>query len=413
MKVLFLNNYYKPERTSGAHITEDLRVCLAQKGHTMQIFAPTPTRGVSDSIRKKYKKEKKKEIDYNGLATVRRFSMFREGKNVFFRAIRYFFVEFKLLLCGLFCKKADIIPMSSTPPINGLVATIIKKIRKIPFVYTIDDLFPDSLVSSGLTPKNSILWKLGYWVSEVTYKNAAHIITITDGIKNKLIERGIEENKITVIHNWIDLEKNKIIMRESNTIFDEFGFDRNDFYLTYAGNIGNSQNVEILIDCAERLKQYENIKIIIFGDGTQRDKLVKRASESNLKNLKILPMQPQEKVSEVYSLGDASFVICKKGVGIGAFPSKAASIMASGTAVIASFDLDSDLCKLINEYKAGICVDSENVQGLVDAILKLYFDKSRCDEYSKNARFLAESIFSKEICIAKRIEIYEKYSKKY
>ena len=411
MRVLFLEAYFKPEKTSGAHIAEDVRVGLANKGHTMKIYAPVPTRGVSDEVRREYKK-RKRETDYEGKADIKRYAMFGEGKNSLIRAMRYALIEAKLLWFGLFGEKADVLPIGSTPPINGLMATVVKKVRRIPFVYTVNDVFPESLVSTGMTKKGSMLWKIGNFVSNVTYKNAAHIIVISESIKDNLVKKGVPEEKISVVYNWIDTEATHPVERGENTLFDELLLPRNAFYVTYAGNMGNSQNVGIVVDCAEKLKEYKDIRFVIFGDGSEKEKIEKRIVDSGLQNISIFPMQPMERVSEVYSLGDASFVICKKGVGGGAFPSKAASIMATGTAVIASFDTNSDLTKTISEANAGVCADAEDVDEAVQAILKLYNDRELLAECSKNARALACSKFSKEVGISKRIEIYEKHSRK-
>ena len=411
MKVLFLESYYKPEKTSGAHLAEDTRVALFRAGHTMKIFAPVPSRGVSDEVRAEYKK-RKKETEMEGAIEVRRFSLSKEGKNTLLRAVRYCICELKLLWFGLTVKDVDLVPFGSTPPINGIVATIIKKIRKLPYVYTVQDLFPDSLVSTGMTKEGSLLWKIGSWVSNVTYKNAAHIIVISENLKDVLVSRGVPEEKISVIYNWIDTDKTVPIERENNTLFDEFGLSRDKFYVTYAGNIGNSQNVELVVDCAEKLKDRDDIRFVIFGDGSEKDKLIHRIEESGLENIDIFPMQPMERVSEVYSLGDASFVICKKGVGGGAFPSKAASIMATGTPVIASFDTDSDLCKTINENGCGECCEAENADLAVDIIRKLSENRELCMVYGENARKTACTKFSKEVGLSKKIKVFEENAKK-
>lgn len=411
MRVLFLESYYKPEKTSGAHFAEDMRQALAQKGHTMQIYAPTPTRGVTDEVRAEYKK-RKKETELDGAVSVRRFSLYREGKKTIGRAVRYALLEMKLLWFGLTAKNIDLLPIGSTPPINGIMATIIKKLRKIPFVYTVQDLFPDSLVSTGISREGSMLYKIGNWVSNLTYKNAAHIIVISESIKKKLIERGVPEEKISVVYNWIDTEKTYHVNREDNTLFDEFNLDREKFYVTYAGNLGNSQNVQILVDCAESLKDNENIEFVIFGDGSEKEKLLNRITESGLENIKIFPMQPLERVSKVYSLSDVSFVTCKKGVGGGAFPSKAATVMATATPIIASFDLDSDLCKTVAENEVGECAEAENTEAAVEKILKLYADRELLKQYAENARNLAETKFAKQAGVSKRIEIYEKFARR-
>ena len=410
MKVLFLKAYYKPEKTSGEHLGEDLLQALAKAGHTIELYTPDPTRGVSKEVRQEYKKRRYEEA-LDGALHVHRFPLFREGRNALLRAFRYAILELKLFFCGMRAKNIDVLYMGSTPPINGLMATLLKKWRKIPFVYIVQDMFPESLVSTGMTKKGSLLWKIGNWVSNVTYRNAAHIIVISDSMKETLIAKGIPQEKITVSYNWIDTEATVPVPRENNPLFAQFGLDKEKFYLTYAGNLGRSQNVGILVDCAEKLQDYTDIGFVVFGQGSEKEKLQKRIDDSGLRNICLLPLQPMERVSQVYSLGDVSFVICKKGVGHGAFPSKAASIMATGTPVIASFDLDSDLCRIVAEEKVGICAEAENADVAVNAILSLYNDRQQCKQMGANARELACKRFSKDTGTSVRITVMEQHLK--
>ena len=283
--------------------------------------------------------------------------------------------------------------------------------RKIPFVYTVQDMFPESLVSAGMTHKGSLLWKIGDWISNVTYRNAAHIVVISESLKTALVAKGVPAEKISVIYNWIDTDTTGPVARENNGLFEEFNLPRDGFYVTYAGNLGNSQNVSLLVDVAEKLADRKDIRFVIFGDGSEKETLQQQIADSGLTNIYLFPMQPAEKVSQVYSLGDASFVICKKGVGGGAFPSKAASIMATGTPVIASFDLDSDLCRLITENQTGLCAEAEDVDAAKDAVLRFYNDAALCRRYGENARKLACTKFSRQAGVAAKIAVFEKYKK--
>lgn len=412
MRVLFLDSYFKPEKTSGAHLAESLRQGLAQAGHTMQVYAPTPTRGVSDEVRREYKKNRKRETELNGALDIYRFSLYREGRNSLGRALRYGILELQLLWFGLWAKNIDLLPVGSTPPINGLIATVIKKLRKIPYVYTVQDLFPESLVSTGMAKKGSLLWKIGSWVSDVTYRNAEHIVVISESLKTALMEKGVPEEKISVIYNWIDTQTTVPVPRQENPLYEEFSLDPDAFTVTYAGNLGNSQNPALLVDCAQKLADRKDIRFVIFGNGTEKEKLQKRIEESGLSNIRLLPLQPVERVSQVYSLGDASFVICKKGVGVGAFPSKAASIMATGTPILASFDTDSDLCRMIEKEKIGLCAEAEDADAAVAAILRLYEDREMCRTMGENARNLACSRFSKEFGVAAKLEVFERFAKR-
>ncbi len=414
MKILRLSPYYAPERISSTHLTEDLEAAYAERGYITEIFVPTPTRGITQEEWEKYRKIKYEE-KRDGKLIVHRFAMFREGKNPIFRALRYVLVNVLQYFKGIRAKDVDAILGGSTPPTQGVLCAMVaqqlrKKTKKdIPFIFNLQDMFPESLVTTGLAKKNSLLYKIGDKISNYIYKNATHIMVISTNMKESLIKKGVAEEKISVIYNWIDTEATCPISREENLLFDEFGLNRGKFYLTYAGNLGHSQNVNILIDCAEKLKEYKDICFVIFGSGSGKEKLQKQIEDSGLTNIQLLPLQPMEKVSQVYSLGDASFVICKKGVGEGAFPSKAVSIMATGTPIIASFDLDSDLCRILEEESAGICADAENVDGAVQAILKLYENRQLVEAMGENARKLACRRFSKEAGTAERIAVLEQY----
>ncbi len=401
MKVLKLSSYYAPERISSSHLTVDMEEAYIKAGITTEVYAPTPTRGVTKEERNIYKKIKYEEKE-DGKILIHRFAMFREGRNPIGRAFRYVLVNLAHYHKGVHAKDVDAIVAGSTPPTQGvLCAKVAKKLSKkykrpIPFIFSLQDMFPESLVHAGLCKENSILCKIGNKISNYTYRHATHIRVISDSMKETLIKKGVPAEKITVIYNWIDTEATVPVAREDNPLFDELGLERDKFYLTYAGNLGNSQNVEILIECAKALQDKEDIRFVIFGGGSEKEVLEKTLADSGLTNVRLFPLQPMERVSQVYSLGDASFVTCKKGIGIGAFPSKTVSILATGTPVIASFDADSDLHRILKESESGLCADAEDVQGAIDAVLALYNDRALCRRYGDNARRLACARFSKE-----------------
>ena len=141
MKVLKLPAYYAPENISSSHLTQDLEAAYIAVGYEIEVYAPTPTRGVSDEVRKEYK-SKKYEEKFDGKIKIHRFSMSREGKNPILRAIRYFRVNLRHYRKGKKAKDIDIIMAGSTPPTQGvLCAKVARKLskkygRKVPFFLT-------------------------------------------------------------------------------------------------------------------------------------------------------------------------------------------------------------------------------------------------------------------------------------
>ncbi|MBQ9874362.1 MAG: glycosyltransferase family 4 protein [Thermoguttaceae bacterium] len=410
MKFLFLSSYYKPESTSSSRRTRDLHEAIVARGNSIELYCPTPTRNVSKEVRREYKK-RKRETEYDGAMTVCRFSLWREGNFAPLRALRYAVCELIFVWKGLRAKNVDVLASGSTPPIHALTAVFLRKTRGIPFVYYLADIFPDSLVSAGIARKNSLLWKIGNWVSNTIYQNASKIIVISDRQKARLVERGVPAEKVEVIYLWVDENSVRRVERSDNKLFDDLGLPRDKFYVTYAGNFGASQNVELLLDCADKLRGNDAIRFVIIGDGSQKQKLIDKIANLKLDNVTLAPMQPPERVPEVYSLGDVSFVICQKGVGDGAFPSKAAVVMSVGTPLVASYDRDTDLCDLIVDNEAGLCVEPNDVDAAVDAIERLLHDPNLRARCSENEVKLAREKFSKEKSVPASVEIYERVAR--
>lgn len=408
MKILKLSPYFFPEQISSTHLTDDLHEAFEKNGFKVEVYTPIPTRGVSKEVRKKYSKIKCEKL-YNGSVIVNRFNMFQEVKNPFLRAIRYILVNIIQYFKGCKAKNIEIIYAASTPPTQGLLCALVKKrLEKkykchIPLLFSLQDVFPDSMVQAGMIKTGSFLWKIGSLIEKYTYKNVDKIIVISEDIKINILKKGVPEHKIEVIRNWIDTKKICPIPNEKNILRKELKLKDNIFYIVYAGNLGKAQGIDTILDAAIKLKNHLDIQFLIFGNGVEEKKIKKRINEENISNVNIYPLQPVSRVAEVYSLGDVCIVSCKKGYGQNAFPSKTASIMATGTPIIASFDNDSELCKVIESNNLGICSEPDNP---IDLSKKIYYFKENIDkiiETGKNAREFAEENFSKEKCVKKYI----------
>ena len=416
MKILKLSPYYFPEQISSSHLTEDLENAYINAGFDIVIHVPTPTRGVSQETFEKYKQIKNEKL-HDGHITVHRFRMFRERRNPIQRVVRYIFVNFIQYLKAGKEKEVDIIVAGSTPPTQGLLCSLVKRKlnkkykRSIPFVFVLQDVFPDSLVQAGMTRKGSLIWKIGRKVENYTYANVDRIIVISEDIKQSIIKKGVPELKITVIRNWIDTQDVKPISKENNSLRVELGLDEDIFYVVYAGNLGKAQGVEILIDAASQMKSDKSIKFLIFGNGVEEDALKKKIDALGIDNVKIYPLQPASRVSEVYSLGDVCIVTCKKGYGQNAFPSKVVSIMATATPVIVAFDKESELCQVLEEYQFGLYSEPENATSLSESIQYLKGHREESEKMGRNGRMLVEQQFSKEICTSKYVALMKKASK--
>lgn len=404
MNILEFKMYYEPEIAAGIALDSNTAEDLAKRGHNVKLYVPTPSRGVTRKQAKNVSKIEKKENDH---LIIYRYTMYPEHGGIIQRVIRYFLCSIKQLWFGLTTKDIDLIFAGSTPPFQGLICNVVKKIRKVPFVYNCQDIFPDSMVTAGITKEDSFIFKIGNWISNVTYKSADSIIVISEQMKENLLKKRVSGKKIHVVSNWVDENLIFPINKESNSLYSELGIKQYPFMVVYAGNIGYAQAIDIIIEAADKLKDNNQIGFILFGNGAMKDQVLQMIEEKNLKNVQIFPLQPYEKVSEVYSLGDACIVSCKKGTGGNAMPSKTWSIMGCGRPILASFDKETLLQEVIEEYSCGMFAEAGDVSSLVDNILFLNQNIDIAYMQGKNARSYIETHLTRQIGTGKIIKIIE------
>lgn len=404
MRLTYLVQYFPPEQASGLQLVEDLLEGFAKHGWDVNLYTPTPTRGVTAQQRKEYAK-KRTEKKYEGKLTIHRMHLYREGTGFIPRALRYVLFSIECFWKAA-TVPADFIFTGSGPPTQGVVVGLAKKFsRKKKVIYNLQDIFPDSLVTAGICGEDSKLMKIGHKMENFTYKNADVIITITDDMKANVVGKGVDPEKVKVVRNWIDVNRIKPVAANDNKLFDELGLPRDKFYVVYAGNLGKVQGVEVILEAAEQLKHQDNIRFVIFGNGSEEEIIKEKAKD--LLNISIFPLQPMDRVSEVYSMGDVSIIPCKPGTGGSGMPSKTWTIMATGTAIIASFDLGGEMERTIAEADCGYCLEAGNAEKLAEMIKHLYDNHDNVEEFGRNARKYAEEKVSKEKAVRQYIEIIE------
>ena len=404
MRCIYLVQYFPPEKSSGSDLVVDLLEGFAKHGWDIDLFTPTPTRAVTTEVRKEYAK-RRIEKKYDGKVTIHRMHLYREGTGFIPRTLRYVLFSIECFWKAA-TVPADFIFTGSGPPTQGVVVGLAKKFsRKKKIIYNLQDIFPDSLVTSGICGEGSKLIKIGRKMENFTYNNADVIITITDDMKANVVSKGVIPEKVKVVRNWIDVNRINPVKKEDNKLFEELALNRNTFYVVYAGNLGKVQGVDVIISAAELLKSQNDIHFVIFGNGSEEENIKKQAKA--LSNLAIFPLQPMDRVPEVYSLGDVSIIPCKAGTGGSGMPSKTWTIMATGTAIIASFDLGGEMEKTIKEAGCGYCVQAGDARALADAIVELRNKPEMAETMGQRARLYAEEEVAKEQAVKQYIEIIE------
>lgn len=399
MRVIIPFSYYYPEHCAGLFVVDDMMHALAKQGIESIIYVPTPTRNVPAEA-----KWERDEYLCDGKIHIHRFPMYQEGKNPVMRALRYLLCEFYYLHKMLW-DKYDVAFIDSTPPIQGIKLPIVRFFRRKPMVYNAQDLFPDTLSGTGLAKQGGVLYKIGLIVAKITFANVDKVIAISNDIKRNLVEeKGVPEKKVDVVYNWVDENAVVPVADEDNPLFNEFGISKDKFRIVYAGNLGNAQNIQVMVEAADRLKDNQDIEFLIFGSGGLEDDIRKEIAEKCLGNIRLLPLQPFDRVSYVYSLGNVCLVSCKQGLGGSVMPSKTCSIFSCARPVLAHFD-EGELKYILEKSGAGVFTQAGDVEGFINAILNLKNDKQHCHDMGKNGRQFVLDNLTKTVGTKRYVEI--------
>ena len=404
VKILYLPAYFYPETAASSYLGENRNQAFADAGFEIDAYAPMPCRGISKEVRKEYKKRRVEKL-YDGKMTLHRFSMYAEGKNPILRALRYVLCWIAQGWKGMRAKDVDCIYLASTPPIQGLLGAFIKKFRGIPFVYNLQDIFPDSLFNNGLANKGGILWKIGRMIENFTYKHADKIIVISEDFKKNIMAKGVPEEKIVVVYNWVDQNAVVNVERENNKLFDKYNLDRSKFYIEYSGNIGLSQNMDMLLEVMEDLQDnYPDINLVLVGEGAYKAQVEKIVADKQLKNVVMLPFQPYEDISHVFSLGDVGLVISKPGTGAASVPSKTWSIMSASRPVLANFD-ENELKDILAGNECGIFTKAGDKDAFKQSIMTRYGSRELCKQYGEKGRQFVMDNLTREVGTQKYVDV--------
>ncbi|MBQ7718423.1 MAG: glycosyltransferase family 4 protein [Clostridia bacterium] len=390
MKITFITGHLCKERHA---LLNELALDLGEYGAEVTVLTGFPSRRISEDVKNYYLDHPVEKISKN--VVVKRIgSKNGEGEGLFDRMIKY------LRLTRLLYKEAkktptDVYYIYSSPPFLGWIGAKLAKIA--PTLYNAQDLFPDTLMRiKGFRESNLFIKFLRYRERNV-YKKNTKIVTISEEMKNTISTHDCPKDKIEVIYNWADTESIHHVQRQDNKLMDELGISKEGFIVSYAGDIGLFQGWPVIVDAAKRVhKQNKDIRFVIIGSGSYKEKLEEQIKQEGLDYITTYPLQPASRLSEIYSIGDLELVSIEPGLSKLALPSKTFAIMAAGTALLSLVDQTSDVAHIIKSRNMGYTLALNDAGELAKTILKAYNEKENLPEMGDNSRTVCEEIASRK-----------------
>ena len=308
-----------------------------------------------------------------------------------------YFVGLRALFAGGFWRRADGVLAMSPPLTLGLIGWHTKLFRGGKLVFNIQDVFPDAAVETGAISNQRII-AAASWLERVSYQRSDSVVLLSDDLANN-VQRKLDQKfhkRIRVIPNFVDTQAIVPMSRLTN-YRRELGVDES-LVVMYAGNVGFSQSLELMIEAARVLP---NVIFVINGEGAARKSLEAKAHA--LSNVKFGDYQDASRLSEVLATGDLHVVPLRRGLGSVSVPSKTYSILAAGRPICAAIDLDTEVPRILAAANAGVCVEPDNQAAFVSAIAAMISDRKSLEEMGASGRKWVEGHASPQ-SIAQRYE---------
>lgn len=413
MRILLLTAYFPPDTGSAAHLFYELGMALVARGYHVTVITGMPGYHVQGPL-EKYRKKIWLLETVDGMKVLRVATLQLPRHMMVARALWQFSSAVSFGVAALCLPRQDVTVVYSPPLPLGLTAWALKRLKGTPFILNVQDLFPQSIIDLGLL-RNRWLIQLFEDMECFVYQKADAITVHSPGNREHVTRkmRGKVkdgEEKVEVVPNWVDTgfihpgERINNFRREHNL--------GNAFIISFAGVLGFSQDLDIVLEAARILEEKGwksgDILWLIVGDGVEKPRLEAKAREMGLSTVRLLPMQPRERYPAVLQASDVCLATLHAEVKTPVVPSKILSIMAAGRPVVAAMNLDGDAPRLINEAQCGLCVPPEDPQALAEAVLRLYCDPCLREQLGRNGRHYAEKHLSLEIAVRKYEELFEK-----
>lgn len=393
MKILVVSLYYDPDKCqSNGPIIRALCEDWAKAGHQVTVLTSFPHYNC-ESVWPEYRGRLFQRDRVGQVNVIRSYIFVPSDRSSFGRILNYLSFNISSTLAGMFSGKQDVIFVMSPPLTIGLTAFVLGLVKRIPYCYNLQDIWPEVAVKLGMLRGRRLI-AFFERMEKFIYGHSRKIFAISDEFKVNLVNKGLPPVKVEVIPNFVDIDFIRPL--EKPNAFSLAHGLADKFVVLYAGNVGLSQGLEVILDAAEILRDQREVVFLIIGQGTCRDELLAQAERRGLQNIKLLPFQPESDVPQVYATCDVALIPLRRGITENSVPCKTYSIMAAGKPYIAGVDGQSTVSKLTELVSCGVCVMPENGQALADAVLQLQSDEEMRRVMGHNGRDYVEHHFARE-----------------
>ena len=390
--ILFLTPYYPPETGAPQTRISETAVRLVRRGHRVTVLTTLPNypNGV---VPPAYRRGRRRREVVEGASVVRVWSLIRPNRGFLGRVLAQ--MSFGCLAGVLGAPsvgRPDLIIVESPPLFDAIAGRVLARLKRCPFVFTVADIWPESAVQLGMLRNRTAIW-LAERLEWSTYRQAAAVWAITEGIRRTLIERGLDPERVFLLTNGVDTMR----FRPGDRAQARRELEWDDaFTVLYAGTIGLAQGLSTLVAAAEALRDHRDVRVVVVGEGAAKAALETEAIRRGLKNIVFLGLLPHDRMPLFVAAADACLVSLRKiPMFNGAVPSKLYEAMAGARPILLAVDGEASRL-VVDEAGAGVFVEPEDPAALASAILALKAEPDAARQLGLRGRAWVEAKFDRD-----------------
>jgi colanic acid biosynthesis glycosyl transferase WcaI len=401
VRLIILNQFFYPDHSATSQLMTDLAESLTEQGvHVTALAGRGRYNGgekfAPKEVYKGVRIERAWATGFGKGSTIKRFSDYTSF---------YLGATWQLLRQP----HHDVVMALTTPPLIGLIALIVGRLRGMRVVALVQDIYPDVAVSLGALHKHNPATRLLNYLSRLMLRKSDRVVVLGECMRERVISKVGERfsSRVDVIHNWADGTKIKPLDGEENSFSTQQKLD-GKFVLLFSGNLGRVNEFSTVLDATLILRDRADILFLFIGEGAKAVEIEKFAKRNNLDNIRMLPYQPRETLCQSLAAGNASLVTLADGLAGLSVPSKTYGILAAGRPIVFVGDPRSCVARIVAHNNCGEIVSSGDSPRLAQIIAAWASDKAKLDELGVAARKAFEKHFDRPKAVSSYLETFKK-----
>lgn len=364
MRILFLSINYWPEETGIGAFTTHRAEYLASMGHDVIVCTAFPYYP-EWKVAPKYRGRLFADEQRNGVRILRSYTYVPNPVTSLKRVLHEASFVTGSFLRALVQKRPHVL-IAVSPPLGLAVnAILLSRLWRIPYVFDVEDLQPDAAAELAMLPHWAL--RLMYRVESAAYRRAALVGTLTNGMRDKIIQKGFSPEKVALFEPRVDESLFAIAHHEGIAFRHKYRLD-GKFIVSHSGNMGIKQGMDVILDAAAMSRDDASLQFLLVGNGSAREKIERRAAELELTNMRFLPLLDSQDFRGLLAASDVCLITQRKTVSDIVFPSKTVTYLSAGCAVIASVNAGSEVAQAVRDAGAGKVIEPESAEALLEAI---------------------------------------------